>query len=163
MNKATWLLAVAVLALCISPVRAYGLVVEDVDGMRAPLMERFGGHPGIVHLWATWCAPCLDERPALAAFLARRPDLAAHVAVVSVDTKPTARVAEFLIDRLGLEDLPTLRVVEGSADEPFGVQVYPSTVFVAADGTVARTVAGEVEWSSAAAEGTVEAHVFPGQ
>lgn len=37
----------------------------------------------VVNLWATWCGPCVEELPELAALAAERPDV--DVALVSVD------------------------------------------------------------------------------
>ena len=40
------------------------LVTLDVDAIRAE-MRKARGHGLIVHLWATWCGPCLDELPTI--------------------------------------------------------------------------------------------------
>ena len=41
-----------------------GLQTLDVDAIHAE-MRRARGHGLIVHLWATWCGPCLDELPVI--------------------------------------------------------------------------------------------------
>jgi thiol-disulfide isomerase/thioredoxin len=45
--------------------------VEMMDGSRRSLKVWLGEHPAVLSLWATWCAPCLVEKPAQS-FLSRR-------------------------------------------------------------------------------------------
>lgn len=40
------------------------LVLPDLDGMPHSLDE-YRGHRVVLNLWASWCAPCLQEMPAL--------------------------------------------------------------------------------------------------
>ena len=46
-----------------------------LDGQAARLPELAQGHPSVINLWATWCAPCRVELPALAAAQAARPEV----------------------------------------------------------------------------------------
>src|SRR5438046_2857895 len=62
-----------------APAREAGAVearVEfaDLDRIHATL-EGLRGRPAFVNFWATWCVPCVDELPDLAA-LAREDDVA---------------------------------------------------------------------------------------
>jgi len=125
------------------------LSVRGENGDIAPLTERMET-PGLLHLWATWCAPCLRELPELAAFKADRPALGEGVVLLSVDTAPYARVTSFLTERLGLEGLSSLQVVEGNAGAALGVTGYPATVFVSAEGDVIDVHQGMLNWSDPA-------------
>jgi thiol-disulfide isomerase/thioredoxin len=48
------------------PVTAAPVKFVDMKGLRAELQERRkSGRPVFLNFWATWCAPCVDELPAL--------------------------------------------------------------------------------------------------
>lgn len=47
-------------------VAAAPVTFVDMKGLRAELQERRkSGRPVLLNFWATWCAPCVDELPAL--------------------------------------------------------------------------------------------------
>jgi thiol-disulfide isomerase/thioredoxin len=49
------------------------IALVDLDGRAARLPELAQGRPVVVNLWASWCAPCRVELPALAAAQAAHP------------------------------------------------------------------------------------------
>jgi thiol-disulfide isomerase/thioredoxin len=71
---------------------APAVAFTDMDGRPARLRD-FAGKPVLVNLWATWCAPCVAELPALdrAAGQLRVPVIA-----VSQDLDGAAKVRPFL-------------------------------------------------------------------
>ncbi|WP_161785031.1 TlpA disulfide reductase family protein [Hoeflea sp. BAL378] len=103
--------------------------------------------PLILHLWATWCAPCRAELPELAAFRATLPaDLGDRLVVVSVDTRPLAEVRRFLEGDMDLPDFETYRVDPAEAGSRFQVTGYPLTLFLDRDGAVTRRISGAAPW-----------------
>jgi len=134
------------------------LVVTGGEDAPTPLGERITP-PAVLHFWATWCTPCLRELPEIARLKAEQPELFEGVTLISVDTAGYARVEAFLADRLDLPGLPTLKVVEGNAGTLFGIRGYPSTIFVAPDGSIDRIEAGVLDWGAPKLRAEVEAHL----
>ncbi|MEE2951515.1 MAG: TlpA disulfide reductase family protein [Pseudomonadota bacterium] len=106
--------------------------------------------PVIVHLWATWCAPCLTELPKLAEFadLLSKAGARERFLVVSVDSKPFERVSSFLSARLNLPDLDVLKVQAGNPGSALRVFGYPTTLVLAPSGAVLWRHQGPVDWQS---------------
>lgn len=84
--------------------------VQDSAGAEAPLGDRYAGDVIVLNLWATWCAPCIEEMPTLAGLQQRFEGRGVEVIAVSVDSlgaRPQAEAAlaelsggrlEFLLD-----------------------------------------------------------------
>lgn len=105
------------------------------DGRGRPIpLDRAFGHPTVINLWASWCAPCRDELPEVKRYAERNPD----VLVITVDTRDTAEAgASFAREiRLGLPTLadPDQRLLSG-----VGHSALPVTLLVTADGRLAHT------------------------
>lgn len=103
----------------------------DVEVSGAP------GTPMLVNLWATWCAPCVEEVPLLVEAEATLRGRVGVVGVVHQDDP--ASVAAF-VEAFGVT-YPLLRDDAGDTLRTFG-SAPPRTLFVAADGTVAYEQVG---------------------
>lgn len=101
-------------------------------------LHRFVGTPLVVNFWASWCPPCAAEMPD---FQAVSQQLGEQVGFVGINTSDDAGLADDLAERTGVTyDL--LRDPDGQAFRAFGGFGMPTTVFVAADGTVQQTHTG---------------------
>ena len=56
------------------------------DGTRTVDLSKLRGRVVVLNLWATWCAPCIEELPSLLALQKQMPELA--VVAVSMDQDP---------------------------------------------------------------------------
>lgn len=63
---------------------------------RPVTLADFKGQPVLVNLWATWCAPCVAEMPALDKLQAKYPKNKFRVVAVSVDMTSMKMVTGFL-------------------------------------------------------------------
>ena len=100
----------------------------------------------IVHFWATWCPPCIEEIPALTKFwqqYKKRGDIALFT--VSVD-KSWQNVDDFL--KKTPSDLPLYHDPGEATARRFGTTQYPETYIVNKAGRVLFRVQGAVDWSS---------------
>lgn len=90
-------LAAALLALAI-PAHAAGFDLADTHG-RHHRLAQLRGHWVVVNFWATWCVPCIQEIPEIAAFAREHPGVA--VIGVAIDSDDPAKVQRFAA-KLGL-------------------------------------------------------------
>lgn len=96
------------------------------------------GQPTVVNFWATWCAFCVEEMPD---FQTVADDVGARVRFVGVDREDRVEEALELARRTGV----TYTLVEdpdGAFFRAVSGRGMPTTLFVAADGTVVYAHAG---------------------
>jgi thiol-disulfide isomerase/thioredoxin len=149
--------------------RAPDFTLPDLSGERVSLSS-YKGKTVVLNFWATWCAPCREEMPALARLaelLERRDDVV--LLTVSVDEEPEA-ITETL-DALFLADeelkskiprgKPPFRVLLDPdmkvTRDLFGTSIYPETWIIDGAGFVRARFDGARDWASALAMDTIRA------
>lgn len=93
------------------------------------------GTPIILNFWASWCAPCRDELPALQALHE------AGFRVVGVNVGEPPQVAAAFAAAYGVT-FPNLADTDYYWLRVFQVRALPNTLFIAADGTIRERVSG---------------------
>jgi peroxiredoxin len=96
----------------------------------------------LVNFWATWCAPCVEEMPALARLRDRFAPRGFEVIAVNQGEMPE-RVQEFM-GRAGL-DLPVLMDRNKEASRAWKVRALPTTFVVDPQGRIRLFAEGEVD------------------
>jgi len=128
------------------PVPAPLEVFTDLEGRRVRLAD-FAGRVVLVNFWATWCAPCVREMPALDRLQAALGDAGLTVATVSID-RGGRDVVEGFAAELGLRHLGLYLDPEATLAGAFGVTGLPTTFLVDATGQVVGGLQGAAEWDS---------------
>jgi len=95
--------------------------------------EGLAGRDALLNVWASWCAPCRAELPALAAYAAR-PDA---VPVLGIDLRDRPSAALELLTSLGVR-LPVVVDTDEAIARTLKVTALPSSYLLRADGSVAR-------------------------
>ena len=94
------------------------------SGARVSLRKAYRGKPLVVHLWATWCVPCLDELHTYNTLMAPWQAQGGSVVSLSLDTT-LGPLRTFLDER----DIEGTVLWDGSGEVAlsFGVDQVPST------------------------------------
>ncbi len=119
------------------------LPISDRSGKTVDL-AREKGHLTIVHFWATWCPPCVDEIPALSKFWEKyrgRNDVVLYAVSVNKNWK---EVDDF--SKKSPNTLPMYLDPTASTAQRFGTTQYPETYIVNKSGRVIYRVQGAIEW-----------------
>jgi len=123
------------------------------DGTPRTLAD-YAGQGIVLNFWATWCAPCIAEMPALAklAELVRNDKVA--VLPLSSDRGGAPAVERFYREK-GIEGLPVLLDPRGEAARAFGARGIPTTVLIDAHGRERARFEGAADWAEADAVAAV--------
>jgi len=107
----------------------------------------FKGHYVLINLWATWCAPCVSELPALTKLQASVPGLK----VVAVDVgHDKADVAAAFLKSHKVAQLGTFVDTDLALLHAFGAYGLPTTVLIDPTGKEVAKAEGPGEWASPA-------------
>lgn len=112
------------------------------------------GSLSLINLWATWCVPCRAEMAGLERVSQGLGRNGLKVIGISVDSDPNL-VREYLLkERLSF---PVLLDHAGQmARQHWGVNAYPRTLLVGADGLVLASWLGEQDWDQPAVRRLLE-------
>jgi cytochrome c biogenesis protein CcmG, thiol:disulfide interchange protein DsbE len=113
------------------------------DGTRTVDLSRLRGRVVVLNLWATWCAPCIEELPSLLALQRQMPELA--IVAVSMDQDPDV-YKRFLVDHH--VDLLTVRDEDQKVNALYGTVQIPETYIIDKQGVLRRKFIGAQVWTS---------------
>ena len=122
--------------------------ITDETGAEIGIAD-FGGRPLLINVWATWCAPCIAELPALSRAAAALAGDEVTVLLVSIDRGGAAKAMPFLEKygvtgvRLGFD--PKARLSRGMQ-----VRGLPTTILLPAGQDAAWRFVGPFEWDDPA-------------
>jgi thiol-disulfide isomerase/thioredoxin len=113
------------------------------DGARTVDLSKLRGHVVVLNLWATFCAPCIEELPSLLALQKQMPELA--VVAVSMDQDPDI-YRRFLIQHH--VDLVTIRDQDRRIFALYGTEQIPETYIIDRQGVLRRKFVSAQDWTS---------------
>jgi thiol-disulfide isomerase/thioredoxin len=149
----------AALTVASEPRRAEQFAFERDGGAKLTLAD-FHGRAVLLNLWATWCAPCRAEMPALDRLQAASGDSRFEVVAVNVDTARLEKRGAFL-DGIGVKTLTRYADPSGDAFETLrkdGKALgLPVTLVIDKNGCEVGAVEGGAKWDSAEAQALVGA------
>lgn len=137
------------------------IAFEDAEG-RERTLSQFSGKVVLLNVWATWCAPCREEMPALDRVQQKLGGPGFEVLALSIDTGGIAAVKGFY-DEIGVRSLahyvdPTMR-----ATAALGAMGVPTTLLIDRQGREIGRHTGPVQWDGPEAMRTIERHLNGGR
>lgn len=152
----------AMAAFTVIPPTDLGALPYDGSGTAARKIAQLEGKVILLNLWATWCAPCREEMPWLAALHTRLAGDDFAVVAVSIDARDASRPEQFLAatgaQALRYHREPTLTLF-GSLRAAGLVTGMPTTLLLGPDGCAVGVLAGAAGWDTPEAEALVGAAV----
>lgn len=140
------------------PMDLRDLAFQTEDGAPKTIAD-FAGKVLLVNLWATWCAPCREEMPALDALQANHGSDDFSVVAINLDTRDPKAPRKFLesigVTRLDLYLDPSLSAFETlkRKGRAFGL---PVTLLLDRQGCEIAAMNGPAQWHSKDAERLIE-------
>jgi len=134
--------------------RAPAFHLQALDGRTVSLAD-YRGKIVMVHFWATWCPPCVEEMPMLEQLYRSLGAADFEILAVSVDEGGARAVAEFM-QRNGL-NLPVLLDPRRSVAGLYGTFKFPETYVVDRQGVVTYKAIGPRDWTDPATMNAIRA------
>jgi thiol-disulfide isomerase/thioredoxin len=121
-------------------------VLADPAGQKLDL-QSLKGKPLLINLWATWCAPCVAELPALDK-LAETLDGKVKVLTINQDSGQPEKAGQFLKER-GVSRLEPWLDPNGDLAFHYEAPSLPMTVLYDSQGREVWRIAAPREWGDA--------------
>jgi thiol-disulfide isomerase/thioredoxin len=129
------------------------VTVRDPGGKQLNL-GALQGQPVLLNLWATWCAPCVEEMPLLDGLAGDYGDRL-RVVTVSQDLQGEQEVPPFFAKE-GFAHLEPWLDKDNALSELLGGGNLPTTVLYDASGSEIARVLGGFDWSSPEARALID-------
>ena len=113
------------------------------DGTRTVDLGKLRGRVVVLNLWATWCAPCIEELPSLLELQKRMPNI--EIVAISMDQDPDV-YQRFLVQHH--VNLFTIRDEDQRVNALYGTVQIPETYIIDRRGILRRKFIGAQNWTS---------------
>jgi thiol-disulfide isomerase/thioredoxin len=131
------------------PVAPAAAQFTDADGAVHHLSD-FVGKGLVVNMWATWCAPCVEEMPDLQVLARKVAAQGILVLPLSSDRGGAEAVRKFYAAH-GIDALPIWLDPKGEAQRAWGARGLPTTLIIDRQGREVGRLEGAVDWAADAA------------
>ena len=117
-----------------------------LDGLTLVSPGDYAGRPLFLNFWATWCAPCVRELPALADFAAEHRAKPDGPALLTINLGETAAEVEGFLREIGVGELPVALDINQVVKRDYGVQNLPTTFVIDREGKARYMKLGEMPY-----------------
>jgi thiol-disulfide isomerase/thioredoxin len=102
----------------------------------------------ILNIWATWCAPCIEEMPKLDRLKMMRGSPQFDVLAVSVDLNKSAPRIAYYLKRWKIKYLKALYDDTRKVSKELDTRILPTTYVINPDGKAVAILYGPAHWAS---------------
>ncbi len=110
----------------------------------------------LVNFWATWCAPCREEMPSLAALNTDWAGADFEVVAIATGRNRLEGIHDFYAEN-AIEGLEIFLDPRGQLARDMGVVGLPVTVVIAPDGTEIARLVGGADWHAQSTKDWIQA------
>jgi len=125
-----------------SGIVASQIKLTDLEGKEVDLTE-FKGKTIFVNFWATWCRPCIQEMPSIAALQAQL--AAKNIEFFFASDEEVDKIQKFMVSRK-----MKLNFVRIENPESLGIQALPTTFIFDGEGNMVFSEVGFRKWDDPA-------------
>jgi cytochrome c biogenesis protein CcmG, thiol:disulfide interchange protein DsbE len=114
-------------------------------------LDDYRGDVVMINIWATWCAPCRIEMPAIEQLHRAYSSKGLKILAISVDEPGSEPEIRSFVKEYGLtfEVLHDPGGQEGKVSRDYQTTGYPETVIIGRDGIIRKKLLGAHDWNSA--------------
>ena len=123
-------------------------------------LEAFRGSFVLLNIWATWCAPCREEMPALDRLQENLGGADFQVLALSIDEAHPSIIRKFYAG-LGIESLFVYHDPTNRVSSRLNVPGIPATFLIDREGRGIGYVIGPVEWDKPEIVKEIRSFLFP--
>ena len=117
-----------------------------LDGIALVSPADYAGRPLFLNFWASWCAPCVRELPALEEFVAQYSGDDGGPALLTINLGETAAEISGFLEGIAVRNLPVAMDINQAVKRDYGVQNLPTTFVIDGDGMVRHMKLGEMKY-----------------
>ena len=122
--------------------------LPDLEGKKVSLTD-FKGKVVLLNIWATWCAPCVEEMPSMEKLYQELKGEDFELLAISVDESGAEAVKPFLEKhKLGF---PVLLDTKGEIKNLYQATGIPESFIIDKEGMIVEKIVGPRDWAASGA------------
>lgn len=139
-----------------APEAVSGAAFQLADDAGTATLADYDGKIVLVNFWATWCAPCRKEMPALSELQAEFGGPNFEVLTIATGRNSPTGIKKFF-EEIGVDNLPRHQDPKQALAAQMGVFGLPITVVLDTDGKEIARLRGDADWASDSAKAVIRA------
>lgn len=109
-------------------------------------LSRLSEKPIIIHFWASWCGPCVNEFPKMIRFIE---SFNGKIHLVALSADESDEDIKSFLAKIGVSHSPFIHIVRddgGKIAEQYKAKMLPTSVILVKGLKVEKRIPGEVDW-----------------